>query len=206
MTTTLCIVCLLSLTPNLGITQNKQSEIVRGQVYDVLFGHPLARASLEVIFDDLIVARVLTDENGFYEINDLKSGKYIMRIKLSGFVDARRELQIKGDRSVQVDIGLRAGYLDEPIEIQIRGKITTVEKTPIAGTSIVVLRVFDQQVVAETKTDEKGEYKMSVEDPGQYQIFALKPRYKAGSAFQIIEPVTPRKEKVVDFVLHPFKL
>lgn len=201
-----CVLGGIVFTASITVPQPQVSAVLKGEIYDSLFGTLLPEAKVEVFAGDRLQKEVISDQNGKYEIKGLPDGQYKIVVQLLGFVTARQELKIMAGKQARLDIGLKAGYLHDPLEITIHGVVKQADDLPLSGATIVLISPFDQAIIAKTRTDDLGKYSLQINDPGQYVLYASKQEFRVKSSDIVIWPKLPREPQEVNFVLSAFKL
>ena len=141
--------------------------------------------------DGDLVAETLTDENGDYEFTDLGPGTYsIIERQPDGFLDAEESIgSIRGvevgtvtnDRFNNIVLGAGEQGVNydfcEHTPASIGGNVGANTPDGKAGIADVTIRLFnaDGDLVAETLTDENGDYEFVGLEPGEYSIIEVQP-------------------------------
>ncbi len=142
-----------------------------GNVVDAENNEPLADVAIETTLDQDAV----TDEEGFWEIEDAEPGDFDITATLEGYTPLTIEgLNVAAGRERQVNFRL------ERITSRLHGLVTdAVSEEPLEGVLIVTSN--DQQ----TFTDEEGMWAIEDAVPGEFEITATLEDY---------EPVTLRDQ------------
>ena len=129
-----------------------------------------------------------TDKDGRYSFTDLPVGQgFIVTASKTGYAalaygeappaSTPKPIDLKLDERVEnVDIRL-------PAQLIVTGKIFDTDGTAFAGALVEALRPFYDQgkrtlvTIAETTTDDRGEYRLIGLAPGQYYISAMDPAF-----------------------------
>ena len=142
--------------------------------------------------DGNLVAETLTDENGDYEFDGLAPGSYsVVEVQPEGFIDADESLGSVGgsavgsatnDRFTNIVLGSGDQAVDydfcEHTPSSLGGNVGA--NTPDGGKvgiPDVTIQLFDADgnLVAETLTDENGDYEFTDLAPGDYSIVEQQP-------------------------------
>jgi protocatechuate 3,4-dioxygenase beta subunit len=121
--------------------------------------------------------RALTDDEGNYRITNVPPGKYRVMVAAPGFIPPqptteRTFLIIKGETIENVDFALGRGGV-------ITGKVTNSDGRPVIEEKISISPVETKQgytyfdnFTAQTRTDDRGIYRMFGVPPGRYRVAA----------------------------------
>ena len=104
--------------------------ILKGKIYNPVNNEPIAFANILILNTDF---GGISDENGFYEIQNIPPGLYNVRASFVGFKTLTQyEIQITQARPVQLDFALseEASDLNEVI---VSSEFTRSEETPISA-------------------------------------------------------------------------
>ena len=100
---------------------------LHGKVYDKDTKETLYGATIYI--SDLKVGTI-TDTSGYFELNNLPKGKYLIEVKLIGYASQLVEVTINGDRSQNINLAQAAGELQEVI-VTGESKATQASRSPI---------------------------------------------------------------------------
>ncbi len=161
-----------------------------GYVYDAETSEPIAGAIVGIVQTGDVT---YTDENGYYEFDDVEPGVYIVGAVADGYKPSVATVTVPPGQTVQQDF-----YL-EPIEVPqpsaIEGYVyDALTEEPIAGASITVVELNET-----TYTDEKGYYRVEV-PPGNYTVEACARGYLSQQQNVIVPPFETVE---LDFYLVP---
>jgi hypothetical protein len=131
---------LVTSTP--ALAQGSQTGILQGRVTDQE-GLVLPGATVTVTSPNLQGARtVVTDETGSYIVRGLPSGRYHIRIELSGMTPIEQDVDVRVGAPTEVNGQLRLGTLTETVTV-------TADVTPSAlSTTQVGINIRQEQVEA----------------------------------------------------------
>jgi hypothetical protein len=188
------------------LQQSKGTASVTGQIYDSLFGLPLSNARIALLNKAGDVRETASDEDGKFDIKDLVAGQYVVAVELRGFVRTQRTIQVNKNERIVLDISLRIGRLHDPLPTEVVGTVTDSNSAPVISAMLVVVSPVEQRIVATSKTDQAGEYRIQVDDPGQYVVYAFKSGLTVRSTAILLRPRLPRERYKADFVLSALKL
>ena len=134
------VATLLTSTP--ALAQGSQTGIIQGRVTDQE-GLVLPGATVTVTSPNLQGARtVVTDETGNYIIRGLPTGRYHVRVELSGMTPVENDVDVRVGSPVSVDAQLRLATLTETVQV-------TADVTPSAlSTTQVGINIRQEQVEA----------------------------------------------------------
>ena len=136
-----CFVALacMVLLPSLALAQGSLSGVVRDTSGAVLPGVTVEAASPVLIEK---VRTAVTDDNGRYQMIDLRPGTYTVTFTLAGFNTAKREnVALSGAGASAVDIELRVGSLEETITVT--GEAPTVDVSTTSRSAVLTADTID---------------------------------------------------------------
>lgn len=107
-----------------------------------------------------------TDNNGDYEITDVKPGNYTISATKDGYSTATKEVTVKSGEVVDGNISMTKSNGD------IRGKATDP-----AGNAVTGVVIATAPATAQSVTDAQGNYAILEVIPGDYTIYAGKTGY-----------------------------
>ena len=181
--------------------QSDQDVELLGQVSD-LFGQPIEGVSVEASPErpDLLFSNI-TDSKGWYRLRKLRPGQYTVVASYRGFRREERTILLKGPEPYTLNLGLEPGSLSDPFPIQVSGIVTLSTKRPQENATVSIVNAFNDRLSYLTTTDAKGEYKLSVDHPGQYLVYATSPGYPAAVTTITLSASLPRVDKRLDLIL-----
>jgi hypothetical protein len=158
----------------LGVLSLNQGSGIRGLVVDGSTGKPSAGALIEVIpagalllqtVGDRTIPAGISGEDGEFAVEGLDIGRYLVRIRGSGFAAIHRLVDL--DKSSAVDLGsvsLEAG-------VEVNGRIIGRG----GPTGQLPIRLFDParemlEPLATTTTDDDGRYRFVRVSSGRYRV------------------------------------
>ncbi len=89
----LTIVFSLLLIGSKVFSQEVEKTKIYGIVIDTAY-HPIAYAALQIFIDDSVLTGTITDINGNYELKNLPSGKYNIKVSAIGYKNQSREIEL----------------------------------------------------------------------------------------------------------------
>lgn len=104
-----------------------------------------------------------TDENGKYQISDIKAGKYILKISLIGASSQQKQIEVKSEETLTIDFSITesAAQLDEVVINVYRTPNTkpiNLGKTAIAPRDLPqAVQVIGKQVIADQQANSLGD-------------------------------------------------
>ena len=135
----LAVFACLALLPSLALAQGSLSGVVRDTSGAVLPGVTVEAASPVLIEK---VRTAVTDDNGRYQMIDLRPGAYTVTFTLAGFNTAKREdVALSGAGVSAVDIELRVGSLEETITVT--GEAPTVDVSTTSRSAVLSADTID---------------------------------------------------------------
>ncbi len=117
------ITLILFLFPLVGFSQ---TGIIRGIIYDEQTNEPLPFSTVHIPGTKI---GCMADENGFYNLTKIPNGKHIIEVRYVGYKNQSKEVLIKGDHVVSIDIKLKLNdclLCDDPIVVT--GTLSEVSK------------------------------------------------------------------------------
>ena len=129
------IICVLFVSSALLFAQSDRSTI-RGTVTDQS-GAVVPRAEIVIteISTNTVARTVSSDENGNFEVADLKPGTYRLKSDAPGFRGFVAEnLLVEGAQVRRVDIVLQVGSTTETVTVQAGAAVITTESGMLSGT------------------------------------------------------------------------
>ncbi|MCH9632044.1 MAG: hypothetical protein S4CHLAM6_03670 [Chlamydiae bacterium] len=150
---------------------NPQPGTVEGTVTDKASANPIAGAKIIIYQGTNIVASTITDEVGFYSVETLAPGSYLITANSSGYQEKIEGVLVSANTTTTVDFKLVAnpGILN--------GTVTIFgTQDPIVGAEV---RVFKgSNLIASVLTDNTGFYSIDTLAPGNYKVVALARNYQ----------------------------
>jgi protocatechuate 3,4-dioxygenase beta subunit len=181
------------------------SALLRGRVFDdERRGVPGAR----VYATQLTAAvSVTTDENGNYEIKQLKPGSCMVVVNKAGYEDAAQIVPLRASEIAQHDFLLKKKTL--PVErvtaregisrCSIVGQVRASDGSPILNAAVELRVAGKTSSVARVLTNSKGDYTINAPE-GRYELKASQKSLLEASRTITLQPGTPLRQ---DFVLRP---
>ena len=202
----ICAVLIVCVAADFSVGQESSAASIRGRVLD-RFGNPIPEVALELSNPNQAhPVRTLTDQHGVFELTGLPAGEYSVVIQSRGFITERPTMRLEKDSDLQFDFGLVAGYLGDPIPIEVSGIVRKQDGSPLANAVVTVENVFSRRLTYRARTDKSGRYKIEVLHPGQYIVSAFKPRFTANASAIVLPATLPRQNKVINLTLLPLRL
>ncbi|GAB1765757.1 carboxypeptidase regulatory-like domain-containing protein [Priestia megaterium] len=166
----------IALSPEVGRLQ--------GTVVNELTGEPIAGTTLKVFdFTRGIIATVMTDTFGFYEIQNLSSNLYRVIASAQGFGSTVQEAMVTANQQTVLDFFL------PPNSGSIQGTVVNQQTgNPLGGVSIIV-RQFTPTgpIIAALSTDQNGIFTVNNLAPGTYTVVGLNPNFGSEAASTIVQ-------------------
>ena len=107
------ILCLLIVGLVLGGCSTEKSDeqpIATGGIYGVITiksTAELMRATgIDLYYNNTLLLKTLTYDDGHYEFTDLKAGTYELRVAVDGYVDAKSSVIVEAGRTARADMQL----------------------------------------------------------------------------------------------------
>jgi protocatechuate 3,4-dioxygenase beta subunit len=150
--------------------------VIRGRVYDGESGQPLRRAIVRAIAPGVRDRAATTDEQGRYELNELRAGHYTVAASKGNYVgltygqlrvfDPAKPLEILDGQTLdKVDFSLRRGGV-------ITGHVVDEYGDPVPNVQVAAMR--SQFVRGRRRLTPEGRF-ATTDDLGEYRLFGLSP-------------------------------
>lgn len=125
----ICLVCLVARSAPAQSTLGT----IRGAITDAQ-GGVLPGASIVITDEDTGVTRdAVTDDQGLFEVANLRPGTYTVDVTLGGFKAARRTgLVLRAASTIRTDLPLEVGDVQDVITVVVEGQNISVESPSIA--------------------------------------------------------------------------
>jgi len=98
------------------ILESKPQGSIAGRVYDRYYQNPIPYAVIRLL-EDRNIKPVMADENGYFTMEGVYEGKYTLRAYASGFVTGEFEIEVAGNETTNINIGLKGFVGGEEEEI-----------------------------------------------------------------------------------------
>ncbi|MED4051937.1 carboxypeptidase regulatory-like domain-containing protein [Priestia megaterium] len=166
----------IGLLPSVGV--------LRGTVFNEQTEQPIAGVTLEVFdFTRGMIATVVTDTFGFYEVPNLFPGLYRLIATAKGYGAIVQEVTISVNQETVLNFFL------PPDPGTIQGTITNRQTgEALLGVSIII-RQFSPTgpIIASLSTDQNGQFVINNLAPGSYAVVALDPDFGSQAASVFVE-------------------
>jgi uncharacterized protein (DUF2141 family) len=150
---------------------------------------PVRRAIVTLQSDAGWSGSAISDDAGRFAFANLTAGRYRLKAKRAGFVDAEHGARRPGRMGTQISLG--AGQQLESVMLHmargavISGTVFGETGEPLAGVPILVTRPRDVPSLMAARdtrlvTDDRGQYRAFGLAPGEYLVAALPPSGMAG--------------------------
>ena len=168
-----------------------------GTVVDAITGSPLTGVIVEVYVSgtDILVRRVLTDENGNYLIEGLPQGTFDVKAQLQDYAINVNTVFLSPGESAELNIALI------PFPATVQGTVRdTVTQIPISGALVKVVIPNTDIVVGSIITSSDGTYSLGNLPGGSYNVLIS----AVGYATEVIPVIlAPNGTETVDADLDP---
>ena len=184
----------VAITANTTTTANFALSSVHGSVEGNVTssqGVNLAGVTIEVLQNDILIASTLTDYQGYYFINSLDPGTYIMHAHDPGYQNGLSGLIIIADQTSTVNFVL------SPETCSLSGTVKNNLNNPLPLATVEVN--LDNIILFSTFTDPQGNYLIQGINPGDYVLHAHDSGYKSG----IVPKTLVSGANTQNFVLDP---
>ncbi|TMU87402.1 hypothetical protein FGG79_04555 [Bacillus sp. BHET2] len=138
---------------------------IQGTIYDLMNSNPISNALVEVLTNQgVFVASTTSDPLGYYLVEDLAEGMYIVRASAANYGFNSVSTSVVSGATTTSDVPL------QPIPGTISGNVTDdVSSQPIPDAIVQVVN-SSGQVVTSGMTDSLGNYTIENLVPGSYSI------------------------------------
>ncbi|MED4278752.1 carboxypeptidase regulatory-like domain-containing protein, partial [Priestia megaterium] len=166
----------ISLLPSVGV--------LRGSVFNEQTGQPIVGATLEVFdYTRGMIATVVTDTFGFYEVPNLFPGLYrlIASAKTFGAIVQEANIELGQETILNFFLPPNSGTIEGTISNRQTGE-------PLSGASIII-RQFSPTgpIIASLSTDQNGLFVLNGLAPGTYAVVALDTNFGSQAASVFVE-------------------
>ncbi|MFI0435450.1 MAG: carboxypeptidase regulatory-like domain-containing protein [Parachlamydiaceae bacterium] len=137
--------------------------VIQGSVTDHETHLPIPHASVDIMRGHTIVSSVLTDENGFYRIDEVPPRPLIIRTRIDDFQSAMQLAAPVSNEILTIDFSLKRppGKVNGRIFSLLTGE-------PICN---AIIDIFDNQyMINSVQTNEDGAYALSEIPSGNYRL------------------------------------
>jgi len=144
-------------------------------------GEPISGATVVVrdsISSNAIYTRRVTDSNGFYQVENLPSGYFLITVYADEFQEGISGAQINSGETTLLDFSIN------PNPGSVRGTIfNSVTNNPIDAENVEI-KIYSVNgiIIATTFVDQNGEYVVPNLSPGQYTIIVSALNFQHGAA------------------------
>lgn len=157
-------------------------------------GTPVGGAKIDVVANNVVVAKTVANDDGTYTIRGLSPGRYTCIFTADGYSTTTLGALITNNRTFTLDAELKQ------IFGSLTGTVTTNGGVALPGAVILVNNSDSDVLVSRRVTDVNGDYSVSDLNPGSYSITASFPNYQSLLGGAII---TSGNESELDFSLTP---
>jgi hypothetical protein len=158
---------------------------ISGHVYRADNGQPISKA-IVTLFDGAALTpndTTRTEADGSFSFSNVGANTYLVEATRSGYVDGY--FREDGEKSLSTRIEVAAGQIRQKIDIRlgsagvIAGRITDSDGEPVNGLQIFAIRPsysegghMTENELGQTRSDDRGEYRLAGLKPGSYLIRA----------------------------------
>jgi hypothetical protein len=144
---------------------------ISGHVYRADSGAPIPKAIVTVRGPSERMTR--TEADGSYSFVNVYPGNYGIEVTRTGFIDGTSRALVKpGEKVEKIDVRL-------PLAGVISGKVIDLDSDPVEGLRVFAIRplyseggAFQEDEIRETKTDDRGEFRLTGLPAGIYFVRA----------------------------------
>ncbi|MBY6036635.1 carboxypeptidase regulatory-like domain-containing protein [Fictibacillus nanhaiensis] len=155
-------------------------------------GVPIAGASVDVVLNNSVIAKTVTDENGTYTINGLSPDRYTVIFSAEGFSPTTLGAIIQDNQTFTLLAELQS------IFGSLTGNVSNEDGDNLPGAVILVKNSDSDVLISRTVTDTNGNYSINKLQPGSYVVTAAAATYQTVLKGAIITASVPF---LLDFVL-----
>ncbi|WP_179107331.1 carboxypeptidase regulatory-like domain-containing protein [Sediminibacillus massiliensis] len=163
-------------TSTVSFTLEPDPGSLAGQVTNAQTGDPITGANVQVRILDTsgaVMAVILTDNNGQYEVNQLAPSIYTVIVSAANFQTNIASFQVNSNDTTTGNVAL------EPTPGQISGFVTDQGGNPIAGALVNVTNNIGA-LITTALTDSNGMFTVVGLAPGQYTLNVFAPNFQNG--------------------------
>lgn len=162
----------------------KGGTILSGLVKDELSKQPIAKAEVQL---EGSTQKTQTDEEGRFRFEDLVAGPKSLKISATGYESTNQETELKTEEESTLEIGLKGD------SVLVGKVVSSAGETPLEG---AMIHLADGS--RETKTDEKGEFRLENVPSGLKDIEISQAGYQTAN---VSRTMTAGEETSVEVVL-----
>jgi hypothetical protein len=198
------LLLLMGLTANTVLGQKPEAASLHGQVYLRRFGILLPEIEVGIRPNGQEMRKVSTDQQGRYEFKDLPPGEYEVFVRPPGYAGYQGRVELKHGERMLLDVGIRIGSLSDEASDKMIGVVKQADGAPVSEATVVVISVFDQEILAKVRTDAAGQYSVPLLG-NQLIIYAFKPGFEVSVTHFFSDKPWPRDPYKMNFVLKPLR-
>ncbi|MFC0186763.1 carboxypeptidase regulatory-like domain-containing protein [Fictibacillus aquaticus] len=181
---------------NLPTTVNVSLKRLAGVLTGIVSsgGSAISGSTVDVVLNNIVVAKTLTDENGSYTISGLSPERYTVIFNAEGYSPVTLGAVIQDNETtvVNADLQLTFGSLS--------GNVQDNEGNVLAGAVVLVKNADSDVLISRVVTDTNGDFNIGELLPGSYNVIANIDNYQTGLIGAII---IAGETSTVNFTLAP---
>jgi 5-hydroxyisourate hydrolase-like protein (transthyretin family) len=179
-------------TTTLDVTVRRLAGVLTGDVSSG--GSLLSGASVDVVLNNIVIAKTITDSNGNYTISGLAPDRYTVIIGAKGFSPVSLGAVIQDNETTIINKEL------QPIFASLSGSVQDNEGNILPGAVILVKNADSDVLISRAVTDTNGNYVIGELLPGSYIVTANSVDFQTSLSGAVI---TVGLASVVNFSLMP---
>ncbi|MCA0987197.1 carboxypeptidase regulatory-like domain-containing protein [Guptibacillus algicola] len=136
-------------------------------------GSPVSGAKIDVVSNNVVVAKTVANDDGTYKIRGLSPGRYTCIFTADGYSTTTLGALIRNNRTFELNAEVKQ------IFGSVTGRVTTDGGDPLVGAVLLVNNSDSDVLVSRRVTDSNGEYTVNELKPGSYSITASFTNYQS---------------------------
>jgi 5-hydroxyisourate hydrolase-like protein (transthyretin family) len=157
-------------------------------------GAPITGATVDVVLNNIVVAKTITDDNGDYTISGLSPDRYTVILGAVAYSPVTLGAVIQDNETSVLDADLQS------IFGSLAGNVQDDQGNNLPGAVILVKNVDSDVLISRKITDTNGDYAIGELSPGSYIVTASSDDYQASLSGAII---SAGSTSTVNFSLEP---
>ncbi|MCF6137491.1 carboxypeptidase regulatory-like domain-containing protein [Pseudalkalibacillus berkeleyi] len=177
---------------NLSISLKRLTGVLAGTVLSD--GTPISGAKIDVVSNNVVISKTVSDENGSYIINGLTPGRYTIIFTAEGYSTTTLGAIIENNQTFSLNAELKTLFGS------ITGTVTDIEGNVLPGAVLLINNSDSDVLVSRRVTNSNGNYSVGELNPGSYIVTASFNNYQSLLGGTII---TSGDQSELDFSLSP---
>ncbi|NSL86896.1 TonB-dependent receptor [Chitinophaga sp. Mgbs1] len=136
-------ILLLSILMSLQYTVFAQQAVILQGNISTVQGIPVERAG---VYIPELQRRTVTDENGHYRFGNIAPGNYVLKVSLTGYQTASRQITVNAQHS-QHHLTLEPNVVElQPLTVTAEKKVGNLQQVPMAVSAITGKQVEERKI------------------------------------------------------------